>query len=689
MAHTIAVSDTFRQRAWGATLAILLFVFTYLTLLLLALGLTLILALLGIGLIILKPTFITLMLGAGVGSMGILILTFLVKFMFKQHKVDRSHLVEISRSQEPTLFAVIDEIVKEVQTDFPKKIYLSADVNAAVFYDSSFWSMFLPIRKNLQIGLGLVNSVSADEFRAILAHEFGHFSQRSMKVGSYVYHVNQVIFNMLYDNESYGELAQRWANVSGYFVPFVKLAIKVVGGIQWVLQKVYEVVNLSYMKLSREMEFHADQVAAHVTGSSPLISSLLRLELADYSFQTVLGYYNQKIGEAVRTPNIYPRQQFVMGFIARESELPIEHELPQVSVEHTRRYNKSRLVISNQWASHPSTEDRTEALKRLDIRKESYDKRPATAVFTHIQELQNRVTDQLFSSVTYKAPVTLDDQGKFIEEFTRNYESSAFPKIFHGYYDNHHPLPFDVALESQAPVQPAADPETLFSDTAKDSIYLSAALENDVQALRKIAEGNTGIKTFEYDGHKYKPEEIPALIPKLETEQADTQAQIARNDQDIFHYFLSQARELGEEDRLLRAYEALFTAIPAFDEKMKAYSQVVNECAFFHQTLEFSFIEQHMQVLKKSETPFKDHIRDLLNGDHFQPDIQDEARKAFEKYLSREWLYFLRPNYDEFALEVLTSALRQYQQVVSQYFLRTKKEMLSYQERIWVNSPAN
>jgi Zn-dependent protease with chaperone function len=37
--------------------------------------------------------------------------------------------------------------------------------------------MFLPIKKNLQIGLGLVNSLNVSEFKAVMAHEFGHFTQ--------------------------------------------------------------------------------------------------------------------------------------------------------------------------------------------------------------------------------------------------------------------------------------------------------------------------------------------------------------------------------------------------------------------------------------------------------------------------------------------------------------------------------
>jgi Zn-dependent protease with chaperone function len=58
--------------------------------------------------------------------------------------------------------------------------------------------MFLPIKKNLQIGIGLMNSLTQDELKAVLAHEFGHFSQKSMKIGSYVYYANQVIHNLYF-----------------------------------------------------------------------------------------------------------------------------------------------------------------------------------------------------------------------------------------------------------------------------------------------------------------------------------------------------------------------------------------------------------------------------------------------------------------------------------------------------------
>src|SRR5690606_1667330 len=205
----------------------------------------------------------------------------LVKFLFKSNKIDRSGLFEIKKSDQPRLFEFVTRIAEETHTPLPKKIYVSADVNASVFYDSTFWSMFFPVRKNLQIGLGLVNAVTLSEFKAIIAHEFGHFSQRSMKLGSYVYHMNKIIFNLLHDNEGYENTLQSWANASWYFSIFAVITIRIVNGIKWVLRQVYALVNMQYMSLSRQMEFHADTISASVSGASHLITSLHRLEVAD------------------------------------------------------------------------------------------------------------------------------------------------------------------------------------------------------------------------------------------------------------------------------------------------------------------------------------------------------------------------------------------------------------------------
>ena len=134
----IEVSNNFKKMTTKAIISIALFLIVYILLLFLAIGLTILSVIGGFYIIAAKPMAITLGLGIGLASLGFFILAFLFKFIFKKHKIDRSHLTEITEQTEPKLFKFISNIVKEVETDFPKKIYLSTDVNASVFLRFKF-----------------------------------------------------------------------------------------------------------------------------------------------------------------------------------------------------------------------------------------------------------------------------------------------------------------------------------------------------------------------------------------------------------------------------------------------------------------------------------------------------------------------------------------------------------------------
>ena len=118
------------------------------------------------------------------------------------------------------------------------------------------------------------------------------------------------------------------------------------------------------MGLSREMEFHADEIASNITGFEPLKSSLLRMTLADHSFNAALSFYEERIADNFKSENLYLEQSFIMNFLAEDSNIPIVNNLPQVSAEALNKFNKSKLVIKDQWTSHPSTEERIERLEK-------------------------------------------------------------------------------------------------------------------------------------------------------------------------------------------------------------------------------------------------------------------------------------------------------------------------------------
>lgn len=676
----IQLSREFKAQATQAIVSIILFILTYLTILVLAILLTVFCVVGGGVMIIFKPMLITIILGIGLASLGILILIFLVKFMFKSHKTDRSHLIEIKKSQEPELFKMINEIVLEVGTSFPKKVYLSADVNACVFYDSSFWSMFLPIKKNLQIGLGLVNTITKEELKAILSHEFGHFSQRTMKVGSYVYNVNQVIFNMLFDNEAYEKLVRKWGNANEYFLIFVSIAVKINQGIQWILRKLYEWVNKSYLALSREMEFHADEIAASITGYEPLKKSLLRMALADRSFDSVLKFYDGKITENIKSENIYNDHKAVFYFLAAANNLSTTNGLPDISLEEQSKFDKSKLVIKDQWASHPSMKDRIKRLEGTGFTSESKVDAPANEIFTDIGELQKQLTKKIFKSVSYQGNVENISTEKFIQEYQQEYLSNSSDNLYNRYYDNKNPLPFDVnrnVLQEQK-----ADLQELYADEKVDWVYSAIALQNDMETIINISNNTLAVKTFDYDGIRYKKKDAKQLIESLKVELENITEQIRKNDIDIYDYFLKLESEQNRPKKLERLYSDFFDYDKAFDSKYDIYIKLLNGLQFVNVTTPVDQITINFQRIKPIEETLKEEIKALVADAIFANEMTPEVKDDLEQYTSKTWQYFGRARYFDSNLNVLYAAMHIYPFLLHRKFFLLKKALLTYQKEL-------
>src|SRR5207237_8947219 len=117
-----------------------------------------------------------------------------------------------------------------------------------------------PPGKERLVGLGLVNVVDLAEFKAVLAHEFGHFAQRSVGLGSYLYVANRVMHDVIYSRDALDRFVDTWSQ-QDIRVSFPAWGLK---GVLWVVRKIlagtYQGLTLLHLSLSRQLEFNADNV---------------------------------------------------------------------------------------------------------------------------------------------------------------------------------------------------------------------------------------------------------------------------------------------------------------------------------------------------------------------------------------------------------------------------------------------
>jgi Zn-dependent protease with chaperone function len=639
----LAISPGFRSQVPRVIGAILLFIFVYLLLVTLATGLVIGCGYLGIALIIHLTNFYGIILGLGIIGVGISVFIFLVKFIFAVAKDENSDRIEIKESEQPRLFAFIRQLAAETHTRFPRKIFLSPGVNAGVFYNSSVWSMFLPVRKNLDIGLGLVNGINLGEFKAVIAHEFGHFSQRSMRLGSFTYNVNRVIYNMLYENKDYTAFLRTWGSIHSYLRLFVSITVRIANGIQWLLRKMYRLINKSYMSLSREMEFHADTVAASVAGSNNSISALTRIEVASSCYHTALNDANEQLKSQKVAHNIYPNQLVVMHTVAAEYRMPVREGLPEFTFHFIDSFTRSRINYKDQWASHPTLKERIANLDRLQLPAPP-ENTAAWQVFEDAEAWQQRLTSQIYRSVTLQSPTTYDT-AEFSQRYRQDKANYALPGVFNGFYDGRYIdiNTWDLDELTTGPAQaiapthrtPPIDAAGLFTDESSGLHSTLASNRKDLELLKAIDANQTSITSFDFDGVKYRAHKADTLMLVLEEEIAAQTRRLQELDKTAFLFFYHS----GNIDRneLVAAYRRFSSEHLRCEEYNTLVGNLLARIRpFFSRKLTQADVHDILgQLRRNEEAQLKKSLQQLLDDNVL------DSPEPVRTFLTKKYAYFL------------------------------------------------
>src|SRR5262249_1970873 len=377
---------------------------------------------------------------------------FLVKGFSKRHPQVKELHIEVTEKQQPILFEFIRKLIGELDAPEPNRVFVSLDVNAAVMPRTSLINLFKEPKKDLLIGLGLVNMLNLSEFKSVMAHEFGHFCQ-SAYASSYTYIAHRIIVDLIEGEDWFDRLidwSKRQQNAFSIFG-------HVIGSILWVgrklLTSMFKAIILQRMAVSREQEFHADLVAVKAAGSDAVPLSLLRLRFGNMCLAQAVEDLRTAAEHKLYTRDIFFHQEKSAPVVRRLRKDPKLGERADIDgpmagktlrVFDPESESLEEEDIPEMRRSHPSFPESEENAKATFI-PGPIDIRSPWILFTDVDELKERLTYKFYRmAMKIRKDTDLEDPIKVQTYIDNEHADTTYDPKYHGLYDDRPLEPGDL-----------------------------------------------------------------------------------------------------------------------------------------------------------------------------------------------------------------------------------------------------
>src|SRR2546421_3615200 len=161
---------------------------------------------------------------------------------------------------QPRLFAELKTVAQAVGEAMPAEVYITPEMNAGVLQRRR--------RRVMVLGLPLMQALTVNEMRAVLAHEFGHYHGGDTRLGPWIYRTRETIERVIRNASRQSAVLQ---------LPFL-----------WYGRMFLRVTQA----VSRQQELTADALAARTFGASPMMDGLRALARGSIAFGV---YWQQEV----------------------------------------------------------------------------------------------------------------------------------------------------------------------------------------------------------------------------------------------------------------------------------------------------------------------------------------------------------------------------------------------------------
>lgn len=364
----------------------------------------------------------------------------LVKGFFFGGGADEEEMkIAITERDHPQLFAFMGRICDEIGADEPDAVHLLPDCSMGVLTHFNALSLYVRPRRDLRVGLGMVNAINLSEFKAILAHEFGHINQDN-SVRACIIVVSGLIENLAFSRDWLDRLIQ-WLKKSGggaavgYPLGWALWLVRVP------LAAVYRVLSQGKFDLARDREYRSDLIAAGVAGSDAIVHGFVRTLYAVETLNFAMGELRKASQHKLYSSDLYFHQHAVADILRKKKKDPKWGVPPKLDgptagkkiqvCDPDDEINPSGLFGDY----HPSDYDREESVKERFI-PAVMDERSPWLLFDDPAALRERMTRKVYK-VAFNAGRNADlaDPRRVQQFIDEEHAETTYAAKYEGSYD--------------------------------------------------------------------------------------------------------------------------------------------------------------------------------------------------------------------------------------------------------------
>jgi Zn-dependent protease with chaperone function len=251
------------------------------------------------------------------GLVGLITIFYMVRSIFIRVEAEDPGRA-LSEEEAPGLWALARDVAQTIQTRPVNEIRVTPGTDLAVYERGGMWAKLTnKADRILILGTAVLNDFQQNSFRAVLAHEYGHFSNRDTAGGAMAMRVNNHIIH----------LAEAMA-LSGT-ATFYNVAFQFLRLYHFIFRRITH-------GATRLQEILADRVAAYQYGPETFREGLTHVIRREVEFSHLA---NEEIGEAIKANRM----------IQNLYELSAQDEDVKKGLE----------VKMNEFLTRPTTEDDT------------------------------------------------------------------------------------------------------------------------------------------------------------------------------------------------------------------------------------------------------------------------------------------------------------------------------------------